>query len=820
MLFHSPCALLPPRSPFFHAVASVSPLERCFAETLSTLKFAQRAKLIRNQAIVNEGCIGTQQALQAEIRRLRAELAARPTVVMGSHATTAHPAAAASSTSGHPVDAISRRLSMAVAPGRPSLAPLAGAERGVRTAREAAVGGGEAEGCAQAEGRLRLSFGPLDGGLVDILRDDDDDENDGDRGGGGSAASREASQTALRLAKLHAVLCRMHEQMEQMTDARDAAHKQQAGYMQVLAAKDQQVVALRMQLRMARDQLSKTRREEPHVQHLVAHAAALPSALPSALPTAPAAADAKTSTALVASTPAPVSARKKASCIGRPSAVPSAVSACASPPSAPAEPPPTDGRRGVVAATPSVTPAATPSATPSATPPATTAAPSAGGPLASALTSLSAAEVAEVEARAIDSSGLRAEVLRASHEKEVAEAHVASLRAQLSALQASVAAPAVAAREAEVTTLRAELAECIRSFGARQHALSLELGAVTAEKERAMARAEAAAAEAAAAEARLTEGTARSQAHVEETLSTLTAEYEQIIAQLVERQGRGGEGGEGGVGVEGEGELAVTNVATAASPSTTAAAAAATAAAAAREAELSSALQRAQAETAAIAAELSNAKARLAATASVAAAAASAVAASPTVAAAAAAAAEAAEALATVRHSPTDDAVAGRGAVASTPRRREMSSDAAAAAAVLSPSSLCLPFSPSPSLPASRIRGRTQRTPTSSSHAHERPTGDRAATTGTPAGVLAVLSEPSLPTDASAVECAASEPPLPTAAEAAAEQEVVWRHCRDLEAELAALERSYKRESTEAQELRFKLTLLEDTHGRHRPPPS
>ena len=33
-------------------IATISPLERCFAETLSTLKFAQRAKLIRNQVSV------------------------------------------------------------------------------------------------------------------------------------------------------------------------------------------------------------------------------------------------------------------------------------------------------------------------------------------------------------------------------------------------------------------------------------------------------------------------------------------------------------------------------------------------------------------------------------------------------------------------------------------------------------------------------------------------------------------------------------------------------------------------------------------------
>jgi kinesin family protein 15 len=37
-------------------IATISPLERCFAETLSTLKFAQRAKLIRNQvSVITDG---------------------------------------------------------------------------------------------------------------------------------------------------------------------------------------------------------------------------------------------------------------------------------------------------------------------------------------------------------------------------------------------------------------------------------------------------------------------------------------------------------------------------------------------------------------------------------------------------------------------------------------------------------------------------------------------------------------------------------------------------------------------------------------------
>jgi hypothetical protein len=56
-------------------VASVSPLERCCSETISTLNFAQRAKLIRNRAVVNESATGSSLALQAEIARLKRQIA-------------------------------------------------------------------------------------------------------------------------------------------------------------------------------------------------------------------------------------------------------------------------------------------------------------------------------------------------------------------------------------------------------------------------------------------------------------------------------------------------------------------------------------------------------------------------------------------------------------------------------------------------------------------------------------------------------------------------------------------------------------------------
>jgi len=58
-------------------IATVSGESRDFGETLSTLKFAQRAKCIRNSVSCNEDTSGTIGALEGEIRRLRSELALR-----------------------------------------------------------------------------------------------------------------------------------------------------------------------------------------------------------------------------------------------------------------------------------------------------------------------------------------------------------------------------------------------------------------------------------------------------------------------------------------------------------------------------------------------------------------------------------------------------------------------------------------------------------------------------------------------------------------------------------------------------------------------
>ncbi|KAK3746376.1 hypothetical protein QZH41_018195 [Actinostola sp. cb2023] len=57
-----------------YIIANVHPSAKCFGETLSTLNFARRAKMIKNRAVINEDSTGSVTALQAEIRRLREEL--------------------------------------------------------------------------------------------------------------------------------------------------------------------------------------------------------------------------------------------------------------------------------------------------------------------------------------------------------------------------------------------------------------------------------------------------------------------------------------------------------------------------------------------------------------------------------------------------------------------------------------------------------------------------------------------------------------------------------------------------------------------------
>lgn len=56
-------------------IAAINPSNKSFGETLSTLKFAQRAKMIKNKAAKNEDVVGNVKELQAEIKRLKDQLA-------------------------------------------------------------------------------------------------------------------------------------------------------------------------------------------------------------------------------------------------------------------------------------------------------------------------------------------------------------------------------------------------------------------------------------------------------------------------------------------------------------------------------------------------------------------------------------------------------------------------------------------------------------------------------------------------------------------------------------------------------------------------
>ena len=52
-------------------IANISPAYSSFHETLSTLKFAKRVKLIKKKVVINEYSTGNLDCLKVEIRRLR-----------------------------------------------------------------------------------------------------------------------------------------------------------------------------------------------------------------------------------------------------------------------------------------------------------------------------------------------------------------------------------------------------------------------------------------------------------------------------------------------------------------------------------------------------------------------------------------------------------------------------------------------------------------------------------------------------------------------------------------------------------------------------
>ena len=58
-----------------HLIANISPAIASYNETLSTLSFAKRVKLIKvNKALINEDAAGNMETLKLEIVRLKQEL--------------------------------------------------------------------------------------------------------------------------------------------------------------------------------------------------------------------------------------------------------------------------------------------------------------------------------------------------------------------------------------------------------------------------------------------------------------------------------------------------------------------------------------------------------------------------------------------------------------------------------------------------------------------------------------------------------------------------------------------------------------------------
>eukprot|EP00898_Chlorokybus_atmophyticus_P008946 jgi/Chlat1/9052/Chrsp94S00704 len=69
-------------------VANIAPAALYLEETISTLKFAQRAKEMKNEAVVNEDTFGSVQAMALQIRHLNLELAALKQASSGPVSTT------------------------------------------------------------------------------------------------------------------------------------------------------------------------------------------------------------------------------------------------------------------------------------------------------------------------------------------------------------------------------------------------------------------------------------------------------------------------------------------------------------------------------------------------------------------------------------------------------------------------------------------------------------------------------------------------------------------------------------------------------------
>ena len=313
----------------------------------------------------------------------------------------------------------------------------------------------------------------------------------------------------------------------------------------------------------------------------------------------------------------------------------------------------------------------------------------------------------------------------------------------------------------------------------------MELAAVHAEADESRRRAETALAEARAAERRLAEGLAASQSAVEAQLSHLSSEYEHIIATLMERHGESaGVGGGGGQGWQVEGAASV--------PAASAAAVAASAAAS--EAVDAIATPSKVLGTAAAATAAAGRSAGLPSRRSV----------TPSstrlslgewMAGTSSGAAEddpSAVPSALVVEVEADGAGAVPGIIPGRPGSARPGAPYRAPPPPDPDGGFPTPFSPSPSL-ASRSLVRGNENP-SASVAGGAPNmapseAGAAGTAGVPvsAGVGRV------------------SPAMETAR--------LWSHIKEMESELSALELAHKREASEASHLRFRLSLLDETHS-------
>jgi hypothetical protein len=316
----------------------------------------------------------------------------------------------------------------------------------------------------------------------------------------------------------------------------------------------------------------------------------------------------------------------------------------------------------------------------------------------------------------------------------------------------------------------------------------MELAAVHAEADESRRRAETALAEARAAERRLAEGLAASQSAVEAQLSHLSSEYEHIIATLMERHGESaGVGGGGGEGRQVEGAASV--------PAASAAAVAASAAAAAEAVDAiatpSKVLGTAAAATAA-AVRSAGLPSRRSVTPS-------------------STRLSLGEWMAGTSSGAAEDdpsavpsalvvEVEGPGAVPGIIPGRPGSARPGAPYRAPPPpdpdGGFPTPFSPSPSLASrslvrSLVRGNEN-----------------------PSAAVAGGAPNMAPSEAGAAGTAG----VPVSAgvgrvSPAMETARLWSHIKEMESELSALELAHKREASEASHLRFRLSLLDETHS-------